>query len=910
MSMSRPTLPTAESTGALGEAAGADAARGAIWPRGDAPPADGIGRGDPARSAGPSPGTVDSLASTLNLSRRAYWGLVALSIAAFLAVWLSHFPLLYGWHLDDWACYVKGLDTVADPKAAFTVRCNALHAYFFLFSYLPLWSGISLPSHELPNYGELTGNFRFFILWTILFHGLVALSWAWFAERVCGNHLAAWLSLVLLVTSQQFTLWTPQPETRYAGLPLALAGLFLLLRWAERPWESRDVRREAALFGAGALFFLSQSMHYTSLYLIVPLSLSLCAQQFMRGGWRQGTYWTAWIAFAAGCLAPQVALEFFSRFVLHIPFSQGPLKALIGLNRENVSVFAYSEQIAIWADYLIRLVGWPLLAAAAVGAWLYLRRGGRSEASEPLSRRVRLGLVNGVVFAMVLIMLIPTTPFFRKTSNLQPFWFLFASVAIVEVATRSARRRWAQAAVAAAGLIAVGALPLVRSIDMFNGHLGLGRAIAWAESHRGERPLRWLITHAAYAYAPDEALDDDPESLVVCYFPLESLATCPAWRYYLNACEPVHREKTIWSVFSDHIRHPYWTNVDLSRESDICEARVYRAGDLARSIRPGRPLRVEGVSASSAADPALEAANVFDGGRAPDCGTGWVPAAGPLPQTLDVIFDQAYPLDRLVVLQSMSPHRIAAIDLLAAGDDGKEAVLARRRDLAPSQILTLSWTSRPIRRMRLVVREQRPALVNGQGRNYQPPATFRIEELIFPGYSVEPLPPARELPPLRLETVHRDDAGLLIAKGENISKATRMVLAGRPLATDRRHIPTRVPFTLDTFGVWPSDELRAMAPRSLPLGPGRHQVYLTDGLRRSNSVWIEWGDSRAGASQDAPEPALASEWALPGEEAAAGAEEDRREDDRPRRTGLAEGQTPDVAPAPRSASYGQHPSVL
>jgi tRNA pseudouridine32 synthase/23S rRNA pseudouridine746 synthase len=53
---------------------------------------------------------------------------------------------------------------------------------------------------------------------------------------------------------------------------------------------------------------------------------------------------------------------------------------------------------------------------------------------------------------------------------------------------------------------------------------GLGRAIAWADGHRGERPLRWLITHAAYAYVPEDALHDDPESLVVCYFPLETEA--------------------------------------------------------------------------------------------------------------------------------------------------------------------------------------------------------------------------------------------------------------------------------------------------------------------------------------------------------------------------------------------------
>src|SRR3954453_14152761 len=125
----------------------------------------------------------------LDLSRTGYLAAASLIIVAYLVVWLAHFSSVYGWVNDDYYLYTKGMLTIQNWQQAFLYHYNALQAYFFLISYLPLKTGLALPSYPLPLLGDETGQFRFLLLYTVFVHaGLLAL-WAWFVAKLTGDRL-------------------------------------------------------------------------------------------------------------------------------------------------------------------------------------------------------------------------------------------------------------------------------------------------------------------------------------------------------------------------------------------------------------------------------------------------------------------------------------------------------------------------------------------------------------------------------------------------------------------------------------------------------------------------------------------------------------------------------------------------
>lgn len=536
-----------------------------------------------ARNSSSSVAPADSPADLgVGLGSRAYQVLSLLAVAAYLGVWLWHFPWVYGWHADDWACYVKGLDTIADAKSAFLVRANVLQPYFFLFSYLPLSSGIALPSHEIPIYGELTGNFRFFLMWTTLYHGVVAVAWAWFAAKLCANRLVALLSLVLLLTSQEFVLWTPQPDTRFVGLPMALAGVWLAARFLANPEGIPTSRCAGALFLAGTLLWVSQSLHYTSIHFIVPMMVTVVAWAGWTR-WRDPRLWISYAALVSGCLWLHGSLELVSRYYVGLPWNAGPTASLLALNASNASPLGLAKNLAMWWEASSVLLGFPLLGAAAAGAWLHWR------GIERLDSRhfIRPGIVvTAILLGLALILLAPSLPYPRKTAFLQPFLFLFAALFVVRAASR-VFRRWPDRALAAVVLLAlVAVIPLRRSGEVFRAHLGFGKVIHWAEANRGDRELRWMVTRRPYLYTPDDLCHDSPDNWVLTYFPLESLQVWPSLAESLWRAKPVYSQPTLWATESVHAVHCAWTRADLRGESLINEARVYRAGNLAATRGP------------------------------------------------------------------------------------------------------------------------------------------------------------------------------------------------------------------------------------------------------------------------------------------------------------------------------------
>jgi len=782
------------------------------------------------------------------LSPRVYWALSLLLVAGYLAVWLANFRYVYGCQIDDWVCYVKGLHTVEDPKAAFTAGQNALQPYFFLYSYLPIWSGVSVPSYELPIYGDQTGNFRFLLLYTVFLHGLIALSWAWFAARIAGGRMAALLSSFLLLTSEEFVLWTPLPETRLIGLPLALLGLWLIIRPDRLPvgaaGPGQRVQPHAArLFLAGSLFWLAQSLHYTALYLIVPMTIALWLWE-LRGGWRRRGWWLGWAAFAAGCLWLHGLLELASRYWVGLPWSQGPTMMLWRLNQANQVPCRLWESCLHLANQWRVIVGPPLILAALLGAWVWLRRVPAGWAEEP---RRRTALVAGLVLGIGMILVQPTVPVFRKFCPLLPFVFLLAGWAIVWLAHAAARWRAAQYLVGSSLLVLIGVIPWQRSAEVFRAHLGLGRAIHWAHQHCEGRPLRWLMIHYPYLYRPADLLADDPENLVIVYRPLQLCwSTSGRLAYSLYAAAPLYRQPNFVASQSIGAGLRFRTTAAARRNDVLCEARVYRAGDLAQHLRTDATLRLSEVQADSSAEAVFEPANLFDRNASPDGIFVWQSSGSPPPHYIRLTLDRAAELSSLALVQRPmcvswnAPPRLEKLRVRVAAPGGPLRTVWEGTGLEEQQVIIARFERQPAERIEL-------ALHSG-GLLFTPTDQVEVEEILFPGYETEAPLPNRKLPPLVLDRVELRGE-VLVAHGRGITPHTRLLVGGRELLPDFDRVNRESLLRLFDYFNCVAKMIEYRLPGDLLMATGTYTACLTDGLRKSNALAV---DLTTGSSPCAP----------------------------------------------------------
>ena len=798
---------------------------------------------------GPTVSSTPATASIPDLSARTYrWAVVAI-VAAFLAIWLGHFRWIYGWQLDDYQFYVLGHDTIEDPKAALDASHNLFALYFYLYSYLPLKSGIQIPSYELPAHGADTGNFRFFLLYTVLFHAGIVLLWAWFAVKACGNRLAALLSVALLVTSLEFVVWTPEPETRFAGFPSALIGLWLLLARQDGRTPAYG-RRARALFLSGSLFGVSQMVGYTALYLVVPVGAVVGLHDLWRRrpGWlrtrtesRAGDAsdrgWhvlVEWGGFLLGCAWLHVVREWLAHYWAGIPWSASPTLGTLQHNANHWSVHSFWDQLGIWRENLTSMIGIPLLAAATVGAWLFATRPLPGTGIEESKRKP---LVVGVVLALAMLVVKPTIPVMRQISNLEPVLLLFAGLAIVHAVAKLRSGRWQ--AVACIGLLVVlDALPVYRSYEVFQAHLSLGRIIDWAYRNRGDREIRWLTPAKPFEYTPDDLLRDNPENWVITYKPDATFSLYPEVFHALEVTKPLYREPNIWATHWFHMSHIAHVDFTLRSVPSASEARVYRVGDLAAVLRPEKVLRVESVTASSCQNRWTEAANLFDHDAAPDGNMYWISADTPGPQSLEVVFEKPETLGEVHLVQAYYfVPRISTLEIQASAEKsgGTYETIWRGRDLYERPLVLARWSPRPIARLKFIAAEPRTL--------HHASNTIRIDEIIFPGYQAEGPRITREFPPMTLTAVRRE-GGELVATGQNISRGAVLVLDGVPLAGNGRWIPIREKSTFEYVYrsiYWTT--LRAAIPSRGVRSPRRCEVYLKDAYRRSNSLEIELADS-------------------------------------------------------------------
>ena len=748
----------------------------------------------------------------LELSRGAFWLLSIAIVSVYLLLWAINFRYIYGWFLEDRALYGKALDIVHDWRRLFHDYYNAYHMHFLFSWYLPLKTSISLPSYPVPGLQDQTGQFRFVLLYTVLLHGLLLVVWAAFAASITSSRMVALLSLLLFATSPTFVLWSPEPDSRLLGLPFVLVGLWILFH----PHTfSMPGRRQAGLcFLAGSLFGFAQSIHYTSLYLVLPFCVVFWGLWLLRR-WRERSHWRGLVSFGLGCIWLQGALELISDVILGIPWEQGPTMALFNIRMAHSAPGTLLYNLAAWRTSFLSQMGLPLLVAISVGWVMYLKEARTSCSSNRMNRLI---VGASIAVGLIYLALSGSIPFFRQTSVLQPFLFLFASVAIVWLARRVMPSRSGQSVATILLLAVVGAVPWAQAAEVFQGHQGLGRAIEWAYANKGDRHLQWLPvslwTGDPGTLSSLEQLEaSPPDSWLIIYYPRGFASGHPSLRPYLEDARPL----ASWPSFRSA---GAWLAEQGSPDPLMDSVRVLELSALLESMQ-GRVLTITSVSADSVADPSTEPVNVFDRDASPDGATAWLSGSSPMPHVLEITFGEAVPLAELRIISSppleapppSQPRpRISALEVQAADERGTYRSVWMAEALEQSLVVSPRWDPSPTTAIRVLVRRQRLPWADTNQAS--------IEEIVFPGYRVLAPKPERSFPDLMLTRLRLTNSGIE-ATGSGLTKQTFLLIGGSRL-------PTRE--------VRGTDLLLASLPEALRASTGAQEAYLSDSLRRSNGL--------------------------------------------------------------------------
>lgn len=682
-----------------------------------------------------------AIGRALDVSPAAYRLLVAAIVALYLFLWLTHFQYVYGLVMDDYYSFSKALATVQDWRASFA-QPSIEQAYFFMISYLPLWSGISLPSYPLYSIGAQTGQFRVLMLWVLCLHAVVLILWAWFLRILDVNRLAALCAVLLLASSPSFLFWSPKPDSRLLGLPFVFVGLALLLR--PLPGHAGRGGGEAwCAYAAGTSLWVAQSIHYTALYLIVPAVLIVWTSRGWRG-LRQPWYWLALGAFAVGCVWLQGLIELVDHLALGLPWDQGPTATLFALRTQHHSLWSVEENLVVWFELFRSQMGLVLLALIGVGWLLLVWRDEEVARSAPPARRL-IGL--SAPLGLLYLLVAGTAPFFRQTAVLQPFLFLFAGIGAVAVLERLARRRrvigWLGLAVV---FVSSGVVQWQQAAATMQAQLGLGQALEWAYAHKGERPLVWLPPHdfaAPQDLTTVDALAALPsDAWLLAYFPWGFLGGHPGLRPYLDVAPPLGAWPSLYATESLWAEARGFGHPDLRRDRLLRDVRVLDASHIVALAR-GQPLAIRSVTADSTAQGAGPE-RAFDLGASPDQVTTWVSGDSLATHFLAIEFGAPISLAAVEIMlppSQRSVTRIATLDVEVAGDDAEYHTVWRGDYLEQYPSLMSTWPPEVVSRVRLVLRRQ----VTPRGESRQ---AF-VEEIVFPGYHV--LLPSAEVPWLRDE---------------------------------------------------------------------------------------------------------------------------------------------------------------
>jgi hypothetical protein len=684
-----------------------------------------------------APGT--STPSNDDLSRRCYSIAAVTVCAVYLLIWLLNFDDVYGWVMDDRVLFIKGMDTVRDWKGAFSYY-NALQPYFYLVSYLPLKLGISLSSHPLPTFGEQTGAFRFLLMWTTILHGLILLVWAWFAAALIRHRTVALISLLLLAASPTFILWTPQPESRILGLPFALVAFWLLMR-DETDATSRRLSAAVRLFAAGSLLWLAQNVHYTAFYLVGPVCFLYWVFRLWRE-WRLRAFWRRVVVFVVGCVWLQIVLELVSHYAVGIPWEKGPFATLIELRKLHGAHWGTLGSLGQWGDSFVSQFGVPLILACVAGWFVGL---GFTQAAMADRPATRFAFVGGIPLCLLYVTaLTKSMAFFRQSSVLQPFLFLFAAMAIVGIARFVVRRAGIRATIVAVGVIVVCWIPFAQARQVFAAHLSLGRTLAWVERNKGERPVEWLpiawFPSSPAVSSMDELRRLSPETWIISYYPWSFDRDHPSFQAYVQQIDPIFRLPSLYATDTMWAELKAFAYNDFRGSPLMADVRVLELGPILKAM-DGVPLSVKSVTSDSVDCDAAEPANVFDYDASPDGATAWKSDSSPCDHWLRFDLTQPTELSWMQIVlppTDKSNSRIVEMRVDGIGASGESQCLWAGDRLDRFAVIDAKWSRAMLSSLEVTIHRQRVPFMETQQAT--------IEEIILPGYRVIGPAPRRTFP--------------------------------------------------------------------------------------------------------------------------------------------------------------------
>ncbi len=409
----------------------------------------------------------------------------------------------------------------------------------------------------------------------------------------------------------------------------------------------------------------------------------------------------------------------------------------LNLRDQHQSGFTLAENTSIWAEIFLTEFGVPLLIAVGAGWIFYLRRVCQF-CSQSRTNRLILGL--SILLAGLYLCLAGSQVFFRQTSVLQPFLFLWASLGIVWLASRFGRR-YVQATVCCALLILVGARPWGEAIAVFDAHLSLGEALEWTHMNLGDRSLIWFpvawfdgvaMTDGSHTITTMEELRQAaPGAWLISYFPRSTVLRYPWLRAYLEAAPALASWPSLYATNALRMELKGRAYNDFRADPVMSDIRIIDVDALMRSMS-GPILPVESITADSVASPATEPAKVFDLDQSPDGVTAWVSGSTMPPHTLEMRFAEAISLSKIWIVAAPDeqwPSRIDALDIDGIDENGLYHTIWIGTDLRDRPTIRANWPEQRLLGLRLVIRRQW-LLVKETTQG-------TIQEILFPGYRVQ-----------------------------------------------------------------------------------------------------------------------------------------------------------------------------
>jgi len=515
----------------------------------------------------------------MNISRKAYFAISIALILSYLALWLMNFQYVYGWDMDDTYYFHRGLNITKDITSTFDIW-NYTHLNHLLFGTIPIILNYDIPSFPLQNLEETTGLFRGDLLFTILLHGFLLLIWVLVLDRIRLNRLIALSALVLLVTGPTLAFWAPLPDSRMLGLLAFLPGWLILT--TIRP-QAPLARPAAPVFAAGVLFSIAQSLQYTTLYIIIPVVLVYLLYWLVTSPDRRGVMVLA-LAGMAGCLTVPVLMEGLSALA-GVPLAGGPLMTCLERWGAHRALPAMEPPPIIWIRMFNLELGWLLCFLALVGMAKAMLL---APSIYGVNRRTLALLAVALLLGLLQQIFSGSQAMFRQVSVWLPFLFVFVAIGSDTLASLIPGRRPRLVATLVL-LVAASIVPVRESIAVFQGQLGVGKALTWAAAHadgHGVRwlPIAWFSAGEAAVQSEAELRRLDPDDLLISYYANGLLENekpdSPHLKTVMAQVAPLFARPTLYATNSMWSEIHSRGNPDYRQMPLLAEVRVYRVGDI------------------------------------------------------------------------------------------------------------------------------------------------------------------------------------------------------------------------------------------------------------------------------------------------------------------------------------------